>query len=309
MALTGASRKAPPLKGSQVRIRRRRDDSSKGTQVRQNARIFRAVALTRRHLFEHNDSTFAPVALRETIIEALGRTLMWGRILRGLVDPFARFIEQTGSTEVLDLCAGVGSPAAILATELTRQGNTPPRFVLTDLQPHSGTWEALRQAHPDFIDFVSEPVDATHIPEELGRGRARVIINALHHFRPELAAAILRGACESGPGVFVAEGFERSPLRFAPFALAGIHALYINPLLAPHHKIEKALLTWASPIALAASMWDGVVSTLRVYTESELGEMVAPLGDAFRWEYGTYDFFPFGRGYYFMGHRLRHDAR
>ena len=43
------------------------------------------------------------------------------------------------------------------------------------------------------------------------------------------------------------------------------------------------------------------MSTLRVYTEADLRSMVAPLGDAFRWEYGTYDFKPFGRGYYFRG--------
>jgi hypothetical protein len=67
--------------------------------------------------------------------------------------------------------------------------------------------------------------------------------------------------------------------------------------------VVKALLVWLTPIALAASIWDGLASTLRVYTEAELREMVAPLGDTFAWEYGTYAFAPFGRGYYFKGVR------
>lgn len=259
--------------------------------------------LRRLQLFEFNDSPWAPAALRETVIESLSRTLRWGRILRGLCEPFREFLARTGVREVLDLCSGAGGPAEILVAELERTGSPPPRFLLTDLQPHPEIWTRLRAEHSGVIDFVPEPVDATRIPEALGAGRARVIINALHHFPPELAAAILRGACEAAPGVFVAEGFERSPLRFLPFAAAGIPALYLNPVLSPHHRLEKAALTWLSPIALAASAWDGYISTRRVYTEDELRDMVAPLGDQLHWEYGTYSFPMFGRGYYFYGVR------
>ncbi len=257
--------------------------------------------MRRRHLFEWNDTDWAPAALRETIVEALSRTLAWGRILRGAVGPFHAFLDATRATEVLDLCSGAGGPALILAEELSRAGVTPPRFVMTDLHPHPEAWTRLRAGHPDVLDFVAEPVDATNIPAGLGEGRARVIINALHHFRPELAAAIVRGACADGPGVFIAEGFERNPLRFAPFAAAGIPALLVNPLLSERHRLAKVFLTWLTPAALAASVWDGLVSTLRVYTEAELREMVAPLGPTFRWEYGTWEFPAFGRGYYFYG--------
>jgi hypothetical protein len=257
----------------------------------------------RRHLFEFNDSPWAPVALRETIIEALSRALAWGRILQGLVAPFRDFIARTGVDEVLDLCSGAGGPAAILAGEIARAGARPPRFLLTDLQPHPEAWSQLRSALPGVVDFVAEPVDATQIPERLGRGRARVIINALHHFPPELAGAIVRSACADAPGIFIAEGFERRFLGFAPFAAAGIPALLVNPVLAPRHNLQKALLTWLTPAALAVSLWDGLVSTQRVYREDELRGMVAPLGGKFSWEYGTFDFAPFGRGYYFFGVR------
>jgi hypothetical protein len=263
------------------------------------------VQLRRRQLFEFNDSPWAPVALRETIVEALSRTLAWGRMLQGLVEPFREFVERAGASEVLDLCSGAGGPAAILAGELARAGVAPPRFLMTDLHPHPDAWARLRQAHPGVIDFVAEPVDATRIPPGLGAGRARVIINALHHFPPGLAGEILRGACEGSPGVFIAEGFERNPLRLASLALAGIPALYANPVLAPRHGVQKALLTWLTPAALAASAWDGVVSTLRVYGEDELRAMVAPLGEAFTWRYGTYGFAPLGRPYFFYGVRAR----
>ena len=263
------------------------------------------MAMQRHHLFEFNDSPWAPVALRETVIESLSRTLQWGRVLEGLVGPFRSFVEQAGVDQVLDLCSGAGGPAAVLVREMGRAGKKPPRFLLTDLQPRPELWSKLRDAHPEAIDFVAEPVDATRIPEAIGKGRARVIVNSFHHFGPELARDILLGACEGAPGVFVAEGFERHPRGFLPFAVAGFPALLLNPILSPGHRLQKAMLTWLSPIAAAVSVWDGIVSTLRVYSEEELREMVAPLGDAFVWRYGTYRFPVRGLGYYFYGVRAR----
>ena len=219
-----------------------------------------------------------------------------------LVEPFGRFLEQSGAPEVLDLCAGAAGPAAILASELLRAGKQPPRFLLTDLYPRLEAWQRARQQHPDWINFVSESVDATRIPEALGKGRARTIINALHHFPPATAKAMFADAVAGSKGIFVAEAFERNPLRFVvPMAPAGLAALLANPLLARQDRLAKAALTWFSPVALGIGAWDGLVSTLRVYTKEDLFGMVAPLGDSFRWEYGTYSFAPFGRGTYFFG--------
>ncbi len=120
-------------------------------------------------------------------------------------------------TELLDLGAGAGGPARILAKALSRSGRTVPRFVLTDLHPRVGAWSAARDAHPEAIDFHATPVDATNVPDDLAAGRARTIINVFHHFPPELATAALRDAVWGAKGVFVAEGFARDPLQFANF--------------------------------------------------------------------------------------------
>jgi hypothetical protein len=168
----------------------------------------------------------------------------------------------------------------------------------------------LRAAQPEVVDFVPDSVDATRISDTLGRGRARVIINSFHHFSPGLARAILHGAAADGaPGIFLAEGFERNPLGFASFVPAGLPALMAGPVLSERRRLQKALLAWATPVGLLASIWDGVVSTLRVYTEAELRDMVAPLGSAFEWTYGRYSFGAGGRGYYFYGVRRPAQSR
>ena len=258
------------------------------------------MTLPRLHLFEFNDAAWAPAALREQIVESLSRALSWGGMLRGLASPFAAFLERTGASSVIDLCAGAGGPASILATELRRLGKPPPRFLLTDLYPHVEVWTELRRADPEAIDFVAEPVDATSIPAALCNGQPRSIINALHHLPPALAGQVLREAARDAPGVFVAEGFPRSPLRFLPIAPMGIAAMLANPLLSPRRRAQKLLLL---PLSLACAPWDGFVSTLRVYSEAELREMVAPLGDQLVWSHGTFSFPLGGKGTWFAGVR------
>jgi hypothetical protein len=256
--------------------------------------------LPRLQLFEFNDLPQVPAPLRDTIVETLGRALRWGRMLEGLVPPLRRFLDEAGTGEVVDLCAGAGGPATILAGELAKTGGGV-RLLLTDLFPRVEDWEAARAAHPAAIDFVAEPVDATALPPAIGDGRARTVINAFHHFPPALAQAILRDAVATSRGVFVSEAFGRNPLEFAAFGPAALPALAAAPLLTRRDRLAKALLTWASPVALLAGTWDGLVSTLRIYEEDDIRAMVAGFGDGWRWEFGTYPYWPGGRGRYFYG--------
>jgi len=255
----------------------------------------------RAQLFEWNDLSRVPDAVRDTIVESLSRTLEWGHMLDGLVAPFARFLDEVGTREVLDIGAGAGGPARILARAFIASGREPVRFVLTDLHPRVEAWTAARAELPAAIAFEPSPVDATAVPPALAAGRTRSIINVFHHFPPELASAVLRDAVRSGRGVFISEAFERNPLAFARFSLAGLPALYANPWLTERDRLAKMALTWLTPAALGMAIWDGVVSTLRVYDERELRAMVAPFGDGHHWVYGRYPYFPGGEGYFFYG--------
>ena len=256
--------------------------------------------LPRLQLFEFNDLSGIHPAARDTIVESLSRTLEWGRMLDGLVEPFARFLEQSAASELLDLGSGAGGPARVLARALARKGRDA-RFVLTDLHPRVEAWTASRAAHPEAIDFEPSSVDATNVPAALADGRARTLINVFHHFPPEVGAAVLKDAVLGSRGVFLAEAFGRNPLQFANFAVTGLPALLANPWLSERDRFAKAALTYLSPAALGMCVWDGFVSTLRVYEEQELRAMVEPFGSSFRWTYGTYRYLPRGTGYYFYG--------
>jgi hypothetical protein len=259
--------------------------------------------LPRLQLFEFNDTPGVPGFVKDTVIESLSRTLAWGHVLGGLVRPFSELIARAGVTEVLDVGAGAGGPAGIFVDELLAAGVTPPRFILTDVNPQLESWKKLKERHPSYIDYIEAPLDATRVPPELARGRVVAIINALHHFPPALAEQILLASLEDSKGVFVVEGFERTPFGFAAFASAGVPALFANPILAPRENLAKALFTWLTPFALGVSIWDGLVSTMRVYSEEELRAMVASRAPSTTFTYGTYPIGWIGRGYYFVGEK------
>ncbi len=259
------------------------------------------MALPRLQLFEFNDAAWAPAVLRDTLVEALSRAIRWGSLMDGLVAPLARCLDAAGTSKVLDLAAGAGGPAAILSEAMAKRGHDV-HFLMSDLFPNVAQWEALRSER---LDFVREPVDATNISPTLGEGRVRVIINALHHFPPELARQALRGACENAPGVFIAEGLVRNPLSFAAMAPVGLAALMATPVLAKDRHLSRALISWLSPVALAAAAWDGTVSSMRSYEPSELQEMVAGL-EGWTWTSGQYAHSRgFGTGSWFSGTRAR----
>ena len=256
---------------------------------------------TRRHLFELTDEAWAPEALRALIIESLGRTLRWGRMLRGVVEPLLEFTKRHKIRRVLDLASGSGVPVELLIEEFLRRGETPPQFVLTDLYPRTGQWEKLRMKYPTFIDYVAKPVDATSVPHALRSTDARLMINAFHHLSPSLANDVLRNAVVNQVPMMVVEPFDRDPRAFWKYIPVGLPALLSNPLVTRNRAWQQALLLYGSPMGIVAALWDGTVSTLRMYTEEDLRAMVAPYSEDYRWEWLRHDYRPFGSGTLFFG--------
>lgn len=255
------------------------------------------MGLPRFQLFEFNDLPAAPQVLKDAIIESLSTTLQRGRMLDGLLPHFEAFLDRCGSHEVLDLCAGAGGPAGIVLKSLRQAGDRDLRFLLTDLQPQLEAWQTLRDAHAGALDFIAEPVDATAIPPALSTGRVRLIINALHHFSPPLVQAVFDDAIRSEAPIFIAESFRRDPRGFLSFLIPGAPVLLTNALRAKR-PIAAALMT---PAAIAAALWDGLVSTLRVYEAPELRAFVQHSPPGWEWTFSEYPVPWGGTGTFFCG--------
>jgi hypothetical protein len=164
---------------------------------------------------------------------------------------------------------------------------------VSDLFPQVEAWRALG------VPFVEASFDVTSPPSELADGSVCTIINALHHFPPARAKLVLEGLCSRSAGVFIFEGLARNFMTFAALAPQGLKSLAMTPLRAKS-KFASVALTWLTPIALLASVWDGSVSCLRTYEEAELRSLVRDI-DGWRWEFAASTHGRFGQGSSFMG--------
>lgn len=243
--------------------------------------------MSRIRLFEFEDQRWFPAFLRRYMTDYLHFTAHLTTIpFEALASRLARALRETGDTRLIDLCSGGGGPLPQVIRLLKEKG-VSVTGVLTDLYPNLPAFERRRE---DSIEYSSEPVDATRVPAGL-RG-FRTLFNSFHHFGPENARKILESAAQAGEGILVYELVGRSF-----FAVLSISTLSFGfPLLTPFikpRKLSRFLFTYLVPLVPFFTIWDGLVSCLRVYSPEELRRMTDSIDVlGYSWEIGK---MPFGK--------------
>jgi hypothetical protein len=234
--------------------------------------------MRRLHLFEFGDQQWFPPLLREAETAYLATAY---RVLPMLVRRWAELIStvlpERGTTEILDLCSGVGGPMPSIIRELEKSGRLV-RVTLTDLYPNPNI-----TPHPSVM-WRPQPVDATRVPPALAG--VRTMFSAFHHFRPDAAKAVLKDAfdrrraiCifESGSGTLLAAG----AMIGVPFAV-----LALMPFARPFRWAYIAF-TYLIPLVPFILLWDGMVSLLRIYSPEEMRKLTEDLqAPDYLWEIG-----------------------
>jgi len=257
--------------------------------------------MPRPRLFEFHEQPWVPRIIRDSVVEGLYHLVRGRRLLREITGPFLEFIERTGATRLVDLCSGAGGPALVLPEEIALPGRQPPQIVLSDLFPRPKLWEAARRRVPGSVQYWPHPVRATALPDALSQGSPRMLGNALHHFRPEAARAILDDAVAHSPGIFLCEVFPPGLRGFCSMLWPKPWIVAALPFLSSARPLQRILLTLLMPVISSALIWDGAVSSLRMYRAPDLRRLTTPLGDRVEWVYGTFPYRPMGWSTYLYG--------
>ena len=237
----------------------------------------------RRHVFEIEDQPWLPQAIRDGVtgyLNFIGN--LDARPYQGFCDALAAGLRATGEREILDLCSGSAGPLPTLIAELDRR-DVAVRVRLSDLFPNTEAMTAAANAVPGRISHATQPVDATAVPAELAG--FRLLCNAFHHFRPDMARAILADAVAQRRGIAVFEGVGRYPASILTCAVTSVGVLATSLFMRPR-RLSRLALTWLVPAIPFVATWDGVVSCLRVYSPDELRELLAsvPGADDYQWQ-------------------------
>jgi hypothetical protein len=243
--------------------------------------------MRRIHLFEFTDQPWYPQTFRRMQTDYLQFVVTRGAGHQNLIPLFKKALEQAGTDEIVDLCSGGTGPWLRLQAQLKAAG-LPVTVKLTDKYPDPEAMEKWQAASRQGIEYLAEPVDATKVPPDL-KGM-RTLFEGFHHFKPEQARSILQDAVENRTAIAV---FEASlPPRTGPLILllsplmTLLGYFFATPFIKPV-TFSRLLFTYLLPVVPLATIWDGMVSFLRVYSLKELQELTEPLqGENYTWEMG-----------------------
>jgi hypothetical protein len=253
------------------------------------------------HLFEFHDCRRCPSFIREAIVETLGLALRWGRITLAYAPAFEEFLMKGEGRPVMDLCSGSGRPVDHLLSILKSRESLPPVITLSDLFPNRLAMQEVQKRHPLHIDYCAQPFNAlTMIPQLSDVGIT--LLNSFHHFRPPEGQKILQDCINKRLPIFIHESFPRNPLRIFSMLHLLVVAVFTVPFSSPKDRWWKVFGTFFIPLIPLCGLWDGLVSTLRVYSERELRPMLQVEGsENYDWIYQEIPFRPFGRATVFYG--------
>lgn len=235
----------------------------------------------RRHLIELHEQPWFPEAWRDLFRAGLGKAFVLFGLSRESSRALSRFLALHRPAELLDLCSGSGECTAD-ALRHTLAGGEVPRcaLVLSDLYPDRQRWTLACADR-----WVESPLDVHTIDADLPR--TWMMLNALHHLRPEELRELLRDAATRAEG-FVAVDRDARNWRamFMTLFLVPLAACVITAFLVRPFRPRNVLWGLVVPVIPLVALLDGLVSNLRSYTVEELESLVADASDTFTWEVG-----------------------
>ncbi|WP_430401578.1 hypothetical protein [Fluviicola sp.] len=227
-------------------------------------------------LFEFEDLSWFPDIIRTGGTDFLRYFLITSELYKPIIPLINQTLKEINETKIIDLCSGGGGYIEQVHDEINKISGHKISITLTDKFPNINAYDFLRKKTNDGINYISASTDATNVPKDLNG--FRTMFSAVHHFQPEQIKSVLKNAIENRAAIGFFDGGEKS--IFAILGLIIIHpiAFFIfTPFFKPF-KISRLFFTYIIPLIPIYTVWDGVVSILRMYNPTELRQLAESLG-------------------------------
>jgi len=237
----------------------------------------------RPRLFELHEQSWFPQYLRDAVTDILQSILNCSRYHELIAPLLTTALKRAPTRRIIDLCSGSGGPWFHLLPILDLDQQVS--ISLTDKFPHRSQFDRLELAGGHEIEFCRDSVDAQRVPHSLEG--FRTLFNAFHHFEPENARRVLLDAVNHGQGVAIFEVPRRSAITVLTAFVMAVGTLLLLPFVG-RFSLWLFLLTYIFPVVPFVMWFDGVVSCLRAYTQSELDEFTSGSAlQSYDWKIGT----------------------
>lgn len=243
--------------------------------------------MKRFHLFELEDQPWFPDAIRNGGTDFLGFVIRKFQLYKSIVPLLKEAMHKTGYVEVLDLCSGNGEAVELINEIINgKSGANKFRFTLSDKFPNIESYRNLQLRNGSRIAYIAESVDVLKACAH--REGFRTMFSAVHHFKPAQVKTILSGITYSGKPLAFFDGGNKSWLMILLILI--VHPLlffFCTPFIRPF-RWSRLFFTYLLPVIPLYTIWDGIVSILRLHTPEELGKLarVADPGQKYQWSHG-----------------------
>jgi len=227
------------------------------------------------HLFEFTDQPWFPQILRQYTTDYLHFVITKAGIYKPAIPILKEVIDKTGIDEIFDLCSGSGGGVDLIQIELSELAVKEIKLTMSDKFPNIEPYELLKNNSNGGLDYIKESVDIMNMPKHL-KG-IRTLFSAFHHFKPQQAREILKDAVRNNTPICIFEGACKTFLDFLGILLfTPLIFFIITPFIKPFRK-SRVILTYIIPIVPITTLWDGLVSILRMYTPKDMLKMAVEL--------------------------------
>jgi hypothetical protein len=224
------------------------------------------------HLFEFMDHPATPKALRATLLDVLDFCNCDFRPwYRQLADDLLHTATTAGCRCVAETGAGAAPilrELALLIRSRPPGSEHPLTLIPSDLYPVPDVWHKLQHEFPN-IQPIYQPVDmfGSHA---WPAGTLLLLAASLHHIPRHRRTLLLEHLLQSATCILIHEPVRRTPVSMLLTSLCWFPAL-LTPAARIHRtgSLRRILLCWLVPIVPLMFVWDGLVSCLRQWTDSE----------------------------------------
>lgn len=222
----------------------------------------------RKYLFEFEDLSWFPDTLRQSMTDYLRYLITKVGFYRPVVPLIIEGMNRSNASQVIDLCSGGGGAIEQIQNDLMKVSGAEIRIILTDKFPNKSAYEFLSAKTGNKISFLDTSVDAAAVPSTLNG--FRTIFSGFHHFDKIIAKAVLKNAVEAQSGIGIFDGGDKHIL--AVLAILVFHPLlffFFTPFFRPF-RLSRLFFTYIIPIIPFCTVWDGIVSIIRLYRANDL---------------------------------------
>ena len=236
-------------------------------------------------LFEFEDLSWFPNTIRESMTDYLRYLITALDFYKPVIPLILGGLDQTKTNQITDLCSGGGGAIEQIRNNLLQESGFEINITLTDKYPNIKAFEFLSSRTNGLISFSNMPVDADDVPATLGG--FRTVFSGFHHFNRRTAKSVIQNAVDAKSGIGIFDGGNKN--IFAVLGLIIMHPVVFflfTPFFKPF-RFSRYLFTYLIPVIPLCTIWDGIVSIIRLYKPNELLEIAKEVNsENYYWQAG-----------------------